>query len=108
MVFFEFSMTEHVSENFKIHVYVEPVGNMYKYRLCFDDGKNVSEIVGNTHTPYGSILDLRNHMLATMDTLADSIEDVKMAAHQIENYQASSSEDDEYNEDEENGELNGF
>jgi hypothetical protein len=31
-----------------------------------------------------------------------------MAAHQIENYQASSSEDDEYNEDEENGELNGF
>jgi glutamyl-tRNA synthetase/nondiscriminating glutamyl-tRNA synthetase len=69
---------------------------------------HVSEIVGNTHTPYGSILDLRNHMLAIMDTLADSIEDVKMASHQIENYQASSSEDDEYNEDEENGELNGF
>lgn len=108
MTFFEFSMTEWVSENFKIHMSIEPLGKMYKYRLSFDDGKNTSEIVGNTHTPYGSILDLRNHMLSIMDTLSDCIEDVKMSSGDIEAQQGYSSEDEENNDEEDNGEFNGL
>lgn len=106
MPFFEFSASEWVSENFKIHMHIEPVGGNYQYRLTFDDGKNNAYICGSTSTAYGSILEIRNQLVSVIDTLSDCTEHVKMAAHDIETMQDWNDEDDE--EEENDGEKNGI
>jgi hypothetical protein len=78
---------------------VEPIGNQYNYRLQFDDGHNVSNIEGKTETPYGSILELRNHMVSIIDTLSDCVEHVKYAASDIHTMEEWEEDDEEGNSD---------
>ena len=99
MGFFEWSSSESVTEKFKINMSVEPIGNQYNYRLQFDDGHNVSSIEGKTETPYGSILELRNHILSMIDTLSDCVEDVKYAASDIHTMEQWEEDDEEGNSD---------
>jgi hypothetical protein len=104
MNFFEFECREIVDENLTIKLGVEPVGDMYSYSLSFESDQASVPVSGIAKPPLLALVKLRNLLVATLDSLSDSVEMTKVAATHIESYNTLSDEMNNQDEDEDEDE----